>query len=140
LKEVVVSSSNDKDYATKKSVPYNPLFQGCRLVECYRRLNYIEQGTYGVVFRAKSLDTGEIVAIKQVKLDLTVPKLGFPITALRETNILLSLSHPNIVSVKEMVMGSSSSMDKVYMVMDYMENDLKSIMDKSDVPFATSEV
>ena len=28
---------------------------------------------------------------------------GFPITALRETNILLALNHENIVSVREMV-------------------------------------
>lgn len=32
---------------------------------------------------------------------------GFPITALRETNVLLSLQHPNIIRVREMVVGSS---------------------------------
>lgn len=38
-------------------------------------------------------------------------KEGFPITALRETNVLLSLHHPNIVRVLEMVVGST--LDKV---------------------------
>jgi len=36
-----------------------------------------------------------------------VAATGFPITALRETNILLALRHENIVRVKEMVVGSS---------------------------------
>ena len=37
-------------------------------------------------------------------------KEGFPATALREINVLLSLRHENIVNVREMVVGSS--MDK----------------------------
>lgn len=47
----------------------------------------------------------------QVKLTRDNGKEGFPITALRETNVLLSLHHPNIVRVLEMVIGSS--LDKV---------------------------
>ncbi|CAN0050329.1 unnamed protein product, partial [Ectocarpus fasciculatus] len=53
-------------------------------------------------------------------------KEGFPITALRETNVLLSLHNPNIVRVLEMVVGST--LDKVYMVMEYFDHDLKSVM------------
>jgi cell division cycle 2-like protein len=117
---------------------HNPLFHGCRSVDVYRRLNFIDQGTYGMVFKAKCIETGEVVALKQVKLDKTANKVGFPITALRETNILLALQHPNIVRVKEMVVGSS--IDKVYMVMEYLENDLKACMEKSKSPFSISEV
>jgi serine/threonine protein kinase len=67
-------------------------------------------------------------------------KLGFPITALREINILLSLSHPNIVAVKEMVVGSA--MNQVFMVMDFSENDIKSCIElsKPNLPFSTGEV
>ncbi len=61
------------------------------------------------VFRAKNKITGDIVALKRVKS--TKESEGFPVTALRETNILLSLKHPNIVEVKEMVFGSK--LDKV---------------------------
>ena len=43
-------------------------------------------------------------------------KEGFPVSALREINVLLSLSHESIVSVREMVVGSAS--DKVFMVME----------------------
>jgi cell division cycle 2-like protein len=66
-----------------------------------------------------------------------VEHTGFPITALRETNILLALQHPNIIRVREMVVGSS--VDKVFMVMDYMENDLKYSMDSMSQPFTLAE-
>lgn len=47
-------------------------------------------------------------------------KEGFPVTALREISVLLSLSHENVVSVREMVVGSS--FDKVFMVMEVSNN------------------
>ena len=50
-------------------------------------------------------------------------KEGFPITSLREINCLLKAKHPNIVNVREIVVGSN--MDKIYIVMDYVEHDLK---------------
>lgn len=59
----------------------------------------------------------------QVKLHANARKEGFSVNALREINILLALRHPNIVGVREMVVGGS--LDKVYMVMDYFDNDLK---------------
>lgn len=70
--------------------------------------------------------------------ELIFDSIGFPITALRETNILLALRHPNIVFMKEMVVGSS--VDKVFMVMEYLENDLKYCMDQMTKPFTLSEV
>lgn len=35
----------------KVIVQHNPLYHGCRSVDEYIRLNFIDQGTYGVVFR-----------------------------------------------------------------------------------------
>jgi cell division cycle 2-like protein len=46
---------------------------------------------------------------------------GFPITSLREINTLLRCGqHPNIVNVREVVVGTS--MDQIYLVMDYGTN------------------
>lgn len=115
---------------------HNSIFDGCRSVDCYQRLNFIDQGTYGMVFKAKCRETGEIFALKQIKFGPETTKVGFPITALREINILLALQHPNIVRVKEMVVGSS--IDKIYMVMEYCENDLKKCMQLQS--FSTAEV
>ncbi|CBN79531.1 conserved unknown protein [Ectocarpus siliculosus] len=105
---------------------YNPLLYGCRSVDNYERIEFIDEGAYGKVYCALNKATGEVVALKQVKLTRNNGKEGFPITALRETNVLLSLHNPNIVRVLEMVVGST--LDKVYMVMEYFDHDLKSVM------------
>lgn len=105
--------------------PYLPAIQGCRSVEEFHCLNRIEEGTYGVVYRARDKQTDEIVALKRLKMEKE--KEGFPITSLREINTLLKAQHPNIVTVREIVVGSN--MDKIYIVMDYVEHDLKSLME-----------
>ncbi|KAH0756318.1 hypothetical protein KY290_026588 [Solanum tuberosum] len=112
------------------------MLQGCRSVDEFEGLNRIDEGTYGVVYRAKDKKTGEIVALKKVKMEKE--REGFPLTSLREINILLSLHHPSIVDVKEVVVGSS--LDSIFMVMEYMEHDLKALMETMKKPFTQSEV
>uniref|UniRef100_A0A8C9TPA1 cyclin-dependent kinase n=1 Tax=Scleropages formosus TaxID=113540 RepID=A0A8C9TPA1_SCLFO len=121
----------------KKELPkYLPAFQGCRSVEEFQCLNRIEEGTYGVVYRAKDKKTDEIVALKRLKMEKE--KEGFPITSLREINTILKAQHPNIVTVREIVVGSN--MDKIYIVMNYVEHDLKSLMETMKQPFLPGEV
>lgn len=78
-----------------------------------------------MVYRARDKKTDEIVALKRLKMERE--KEGFPITSLREVSTLLKAQHPNIVTVREIVVGSN--MDKIFMVMDYVEHDLKSLME-----------
>lgn len=63
---------------------------------------------------------------------------GFPQTALREVNVLLSLRHENIVSVREVVVGKK--LDEIFMVMEFVEHDLKSLMQAMRNSFTTAEV
>merc|ERR1712223_1604506 len=105
--------------------PYLPSIFGCRSVEEFQCLNRIEEGTYGVVYRAKNKKTDEIVALKKLKMERE--KEGFPITSLREINTLLISQHQNVVHVREIVVGSN--MDKIFIVMDFVEHDLKSLME-----------
>lgn len=114
---------------------HNPLTQGCRSVyDTYERLARVSEGTYGVVWKARDLATQEIVALKQIKFDSEqLQHQGFPVTALREINVLLALSHQSIVGVKEMVVGSGN--DKVFMVMEYFELDLqRALKEKRQYP------
>ncbi|KAF4094526.1 hypothetical protein G5714_024556 [Onychostoma macrolepis] len=115
----------------KKELPkYLPALQE------FQCLNRIEEGTYGVVYRAKDKKTDEIVALKRLKMEKE--KEGFPITSLREINTILKAQHPNIVTVREIVVGSN--MDKIYIVMNYVEHDLKSLMETMKQPFLPGEV
>ena len=76
----------------------------------FQLLNKVEEGTYGVVYRAIERKTKEIVALKRLKMEKE--KEGFPITSLREINTLLIAQHPNVVTVREIVVGSD--MDRIY--------------------------
>ncbi|KAJ3675441.1 hypothetical protein LUZ60_004483 [Juncus effusus] len=109
---------------------------GCRSVDSFERLNKINEGTYGVVYRARDKKTGEIVALKKIKMERE--REGFPLTSLREINILLSFHQNSIVDVKEVVVGSS--LDSIFMVMEYMEHDLKGVMETMKQPYSQSEV
>ncbi|XP_058832667.1 serine/threonine-protein kinase PITSLRE [Topomyia yanbarensis] len=124
-KEKEEPKSPPKEVEKEVLPPYYPGIQGCRSVEEFQCLNRIEEGTYGVVYRAKDKRTEEIVALKRLKMEKE--KEGFPITSLREINTLLKGQHPNIVTVREIVVGSN--MDKIFIVMDYVEHDLKSLME-----------
>ncbi|KAJ1401983.1 Serine/threonine-protein kinase, active site [Sesbania bispinosa] len=136
------TESEDEDDRRETPEPPAPpqrtvnMLQGCRSVDEFERLNKIDEGTYGVVYRARDKKTGEIVALKKVKMEKE--KEGFPLTSLREINILLSFHHPSIVDVKEVVVGSS--LDSIFMVMEYMEHDLKGLMEAMKQPFSQSEV
>lgn len=124
----------DAEYDKKQNglVKFTP----CRSVDNYTRLNFIDEGTYGRVFRARNVHTGEIFALKQVKL--TQERDGFPVTSLREIDTLFSVRHPNVVRLKEVVVGST--LDKIYMVMEYAEHDLRSVLDRMKHPYSQSEI
>ncbi|KAL2872510.1 kinase-like domain-containing protein [Aspergillus lucknowensis] len=108
----------------------------CRHVDNFERLNHIEEGSYGWVSRAKDIATGGIVALKKLKLDNSPD--GFPVTGLREIQTLLEARHQNVVYLREVVMGNK--MDEVYLVMDFLEHDLKTLLDDMREPFLPSEI
>jgi cell division cycle 2-like protein len=132
----------DSDMEAPAHVPVGPphraidMLKGCRSVDEFERLNKIDEGTYGVVFRARNKQTGEIVALKKVKMEKE--RGGFPMTSLREINVLLSFHHRSVVDVKEVVVGNN--LDSIFMVMEYMEHDLKGLMETMKQPFSQSEV
>ena len=113
-----------------------PSWKPCRHVNEYETLNAIEEGSYGWVSRARSTRTGEVVALKHLKMD-TLHE-GFPITALREIQALKQSSHRHIVSLHEIVTGNMPS--DIYLVMEFVEHDLKTLQEEMDIPFRVSEV
>ncbi|XP_050044324.1 uncharacterized protein [Dermacentor andersoni] len=82
---------------------------GERCVDVFDIVCQIGEGTYGQVYKAKDKDTGELVALKKVRLENE--KEGFPITAVREIKILRQLNHPSIVNLKEIVTDKQDALD-----------------------------
>ncbi|KAI0307974.1 Pkinase-domain-containing protein [Multifurca ochricompacta] len=114
----------------------HPPLTSSRSVYSYEKLNSIEEGSYGVVFRARDKKTGDIVALKKLKLD--EEKYGFPITALREINALMACRHDNVVGIREVVVGET--LTQVFIVMDFIEHDLKTLLTLMPSPFLQSEI
>lgn len=66
----------------------------------YEDLSLIGNGAYGTVYKAKDKTSGQIVALKKVRIPLTED--GLPMSTLREIAALKSLEryeHPHIVSI-----------------------------------------
>ncbi|KAL8684824.1 MAG: hypothetical protein Q9218_008120 [Villophora microphyllina] len=122
-----------------------PEWGPCRHVDNFEKLNHIEEGSYGWVSRAKETATGEIVALKKLKMDNSND--GFPVTGLREIQTLKASKHPNIVALREVVIGDKLDeaqqlifKTSVFLVMDFLEHDLKTLQEDMMEPFLPSEI
>jgi cyclin-dependent kinase 12/13 len=102
----------------------------------FEKLEQIGEGTYGQVYMARSNFSGEIVALKKVRMDNE--KEGFPITAIREIKILKSLDHKNVIKMKEIV--TSKNKTSIYMVFEYMDHDLAGLADRPGMKFSVPQI
>ncbi|XP_051948542.1 cyclin-dependent kinase 12-like [Xyrauchen texanus] len=117
---------------------------GKRCVDKFDIIGIIGEGTYGQVYKAKDKDTGELVALKKVRLDNE--KEGFPITAIREIKILRQLNHRSVVNMKEIVTDKQDALDfkkdkgAFYLVFEYMDHDLMGLLESGLVTFSHEHV
>ena len=74
-------------------------------MEDFVKLEKIGEGTYGVVFKGRNKKSGEIVAMKKIRLESE--EEGVPSTAIREISLLKELQHPNIVLLQDVIMQES---------------------------------
>jgi serine/threonine protein kinase len=103
------------------------LLGNTRCVADFQKIEEIGEGTYGTVFKARDKETGEIVALKKVRMHNEND--GFPITSLREISILQNLKHhPNILNLKEVLVGYKK--DSVFLSFEYCPTDLAALVDK----------
>lgn len=101
--------------------------------EKYKTINTIGKGQYGEVRKAKNILTGEIVAVKEIKRESND---GFPFNTLREIEILQSIKHQNIVDLIEVFTDRNLL---VYLVFDYAEYDLGTLLHQNSIYFKLSE-
>jgi cyclin-dependent kinase 10 len=69
---------------------------------------------------------------------LNVEKEGVSVSVIREIQSLLKLSHANIVGLLDVAVGRK--VDKVFLVMEYCNEDLASLLDNMKSPFTESQV
>uniref|UniRef100_A0A673V0A2 Cyclin-dependent kinase 7 n=1 Tax=Suricata suricatta TaxID=37032 RepID=A0A673V0A2_SURSU len=90
----------------------------------YEKLDFLGEGQFATVYKARDKNTNQIVAIKKIKLGhRSEAKDGINRTALREIKLLQELSHPNIIGLLD-AFGHKSNISLVF---DFMETDLEDL-------------
>lgn len=97
-------------------------------------LEKVGEGTFGQVFRAKLRETGEVVALKKVRLKRAED--GLAVATLREMKALERLRHANVVRLHEAFPHGSN----VVLVLEYVASDLARLMEHADAPLPECHV
>lgn len=93
------------------------------IINEFHKQEKLGEGTYGVVYKARNTTTGEIVALKKIRLE--TEDEGVPSTAIREISVLKELRHPGVVRLHDVLHQDS----KLYLVFEFLDCDLKKFMD-----------
>lgn len=89
----------------------------------YAKIEKVGEGTYGVVYKARDVTNGHIVALKKIRLE--AEDEGVPSTAIREISLLKELKDENIVRLLDIVHADQ----KLYLVFEFLDVDLKRYME-----------
>ncbi|XP_017075638.2 cyclin-dependent kinase 1 [Drosophila eugracilis] len=92
-------------------------------MEDFEKIEKIGEGTYGVVYKGRNRLTGQIVAMKKIRLESDDE--GVPSTAIREISLLKELKHENIVCLEDVLMEEN----RIYLIFEFLSMDLKKYMD-----------
>ncbi|KAF8516676.1 Pkinase-domain-containing protein [Gautieria morchelliformis] len=92
----------------------------------YAKLEKVGEGTYGVVYKARDMSTGGIVALKKIRLE--AEDEGVPSTAIREISLLKELKDDNVVRLLDIVHADQ----KLYLVFEFLDMDLKRFMESGN--------
>jgi cyclin-dependent kinase 7 len=66
----------------------------------YEKINFLGEGQFATVYKARDRETGKIVAVKKIKFGNRIEAAdGINRTALREVKLLRELKHQNIITV-----------------------------------------
>jgi len=103
-------------------------------MEKYQKIEKIGEGTYGVVYKARNRMTGELVALKKIRLE--AEDEGIPSTAIREISILKELQHPNIVRLHDVIHTEK----KLTLVFEFLDLDLKKFLDTEAEPLSAYHI
>ncbi|XP_063231843.1 cyclin-dependent kinase-like 1 isoform X2 [Bacillus rossius redtenbacheri] len=95
-----------------------------RLMERYEKISKIGEGSYGMVFKCRNRDTGQLVAIKKFvesEDDPLIRKI-----ALREIRLLKGLKHPNLVNLLEVFRRKK----KLHLVFEFCDHTVLSELER----------
>lgn len=112
-----VDGRNRRETANGRSVNVSDL---------YEKIGRVGEGTYGIVYKARNLQTKEYVALKRC-IPHNESSDGFPVTTLREIQSLrICGRHPNVVALETVAVSKNG----VFLVFEFCEHDLADLIDR----------
>ncbi|CAG2163575.1 unnamed protein product [Oppiella nova] len=103
----------------------------------YEKIEFLGEGQFATVYKARDIQTDAIVAVKKIKLGTRAEaKDGINRTALREIKLLQELSHENVIGLLD-VFGHRSN---VSLVFDFMETDLEVIIKDTNIVLTPAHI
>jgi len=115
---------------------------GLQSIDRYENLGLVGRGAFNKIYKARHRETGEVVALKAMQLAALEQSgqvqgdEGVPLEMMREMSIMLSMRHPNIVTVHEIVMDPT----QMFMVMELVDFDLGLLIEHMKQPFSEPQV
>jgi len=119
-----------------------PDTQGLQSIDRYENLGLVGRGAFNKIYKARHRETGEVVALKAMQLAALEQSghvqgdEGVALEMMREMSILLSIRHPNIVTVHEVVMDPT----QMFLVMELVDFDLGLLLEHMKQPFSEAQV
>lgn len=93
----------------------------------YEKTEKIGEGTYGTVYKGIDTQTGEVVALKRIRMG--TDQMGVPSSALREIAVMKKLNQTNVLKLLDVYIQGTN---RLYLVFNYMQQgDLKAYWDKN---------
>ncbi|XP_030757806.1 cyclin-dependent kinase 7 [Sitophilus oryzae] len=103
----------------------------------YEKIAFLGEGQFATVFKARDVETENIVAVKKIKLGSRVEAQdGINRTALREIKLLQELHHENLIGLLD-VFGHMSN---VSLVFDFMDTDLEVVIKDNTIILTTANI
>lgn len=93
-------------------------------VSSYQKIEKIGEGSYGIVYKGRDRNTGKLVALKKIRSESETE--GIPATTVREILLLKNLKHSTIINLMEIIYSE----ERMYLVFEYVETDLKRLIDE----------
>ncbi|KAI5065299.1 hypothetical protein GOP47_0019994 [Adiantum capillus-veneris] len=107
-----------------------------RRANSFEKIDKIGQGTYSNVYKARDLESGQVVALKKVRFEKMEPEsVRF---MAREIIILRKLDHPNVVKLEGLVTSRMSC--SLYLVFEFLDHDLAGISATPNISFTEPQV
>ena len=94
-------------------INYIPTWQYCNAIIISPQVNELGKGAHAVVYMAKHIETGEVVAVKEIDMN----KLTKKDLILMELKMMQGLQHPNIVRYVDAYLDGIH----LFLVIEYMD-------------------